>query len=241
MLVLIASLTNKLDLLSEKSQRLVNTPLNPLARDKEYLQKEYMSIDRPSWLRLVSTIAGYWCCGIASEGRQIDIMLWCGSLRAGGLGWQCWSLIHWPWVNLSICISPVCCLCCGHWASGQARSSERGSVSFSGRATNRKRILITLTVDFYCEQVKAIDFMSTVTSKTWCDGAVWLSVCQHWLSWLNCITLSQCVSFCMWMLINANTSVSNSKQSADFSEYQVCLKKVRHGNETEIVRQLERF
>lgn len=93
MLVLIASLTNKLDLLSEKSQRLVNTPLNPLARDKEYLQKEYMSIDRPSWLRLVSTIAGYWCCGIASEGRQIDIMVWCGSLRAGGLGWQCWSLI----------------------------------------------------------------------------------------------------------------------------------------------------
>lgn len=189
MLVPIAGPTNKLDLLSEKSQRLVNTPFNPLARDKEYLQKEYMSIDRPSWLRLVSTIAGYWCCGIASEGRQIDIMVCCGSFRAGGSGWQCRSLIHWPWVNLSICIGPILRLC--REPLSQRGSSERGLASFSARATNRKQILITLTVDFSCTQVKAIDFASTVTSKTWCDGKLWLS-------WLNCITLSQWVSSCMW-------------------------------------------
>lgn len=83
MLVPIASLTNKLDLLSEKSLCLVNTPLNPCERQREYLQKEYMSIDRPLWPCLVSTIARYWCVGIAFEGRQIDIMVWCGSSRAG--------------------------------------------------------------------------------------------------------------------------------------------------------------
>lgn len=83
MLVPVTSLTNKLDLLSEKSQRLVNTPLDLCERQREYLQKEYMSIDRPSWPRLVSTIVHYWCAGIAFEGRQIDIMVWCGPLRAG--------------------------------------------------------------------------------------------------------------------------------------------------------------
>lgn len=123
MLVPITSRTNKLDLLSEKSLRLVNTALNPCERQREYLQKEYMSIDRPSWPRLVSTIAHYWCAGIAFEGRQIDIMVWCGPLRAG-LG--CWSLIHWPWVNVAICIGPVWCLCWGRWAGRHAESSERG-------------------------------------------------------------------------------------------------------------------
>lgn len=83
MLVPITSLTNKLDLLSEKSLHLANTPLDPYERQREYLQKEYMSIDRPSWPRLVSTIACYWCAGIAFEGGQIDIMVWCGPLRAG--------------------------------------------------------------------------------------------------------------------------------------------------------------
>lgn len=103
MLVPIASFNNKLDLLSEKSLCLVNAPLNPCERQREYLQKEYMSIDRPSWPRLVSTIAGYWCAGIAFEGRQIDIMVWWGSLRAAlpvlkpdslTLGQS--THLHWP-------------------------------------------------------------------------------------------------------------------------------------------------
>lgn len=75
------SLTNKLDLLSKKSPHLINTLLNLCKKQRGYPQKEYMSIDRPLWPRLVHTIARYWCCGIAFEGRQIDIMVWCGPLK----------------------------------------------------------------------------------------------------------------------------------------------------------------
>lgn len=40
---------------------------------------------------------------------------------------------------------------------------------------NRKWALITSMVDFYCKQVNAIDFVSAVTCKNWCDGT--LSFC----------------------------------------------------------------
>lgn len=75
------ALTNKLELLSKESPHLVNTLLNLCKKQRGDPQKEYMSIDRPLWPRLVHTIACYWCCGIAFEGRQIDIMEWCGPLK----------------------------------------------------------------------------------------------------------------------------------------------------------------
>lgn len=45
-------------------------------------------------------------------------------------------------------------------------SLGEGLESFPKPATNRKRIIVALTVDFYCKQVNAIDFVSAVTSKT---------------------------------------------------------------------------
>lgn len=172
-LVPIATLTSKLDLLSEKSLQLVNTPLNPCERQREYLQKEYMSIDRPSWPCLVSTIARYWCAGIAFEGRQIDIMVWCGSSRAGLPVLKSDSLtlgqsIHLHWPSLVFVLRPLSQQTC--------RVLWEGLESFSEPGPNRIWILITLTVDFHCKQVNAIDFASAV-SCIWCDR-----VFQHWLS-----------------------------------------------------------
>ena len=145
LLVPITSLTNKLDWPSVKSLCQVNTPLSPCERQRECLQKEYMSIDRPSWPRLGSTIARYWCAGIALEGRRIDIMVWCGPLRAGlpvlkpdwlTLG-QC-SHLHRP--SLVFVLRPLGCR--------TRKSSERGCGLSLNRPTNMKWTPLTLTVDF---------------------------------------------------------------------------------------------
>lgn len=108
--------------------------------------------------------SGYWCAGIASEGRQIDIMVWRGSLRERAAGAEAWFADLG--VNLSICIGPLWCLRWGHRANGRTGSLAEGPESSPERATNRKRIILVLTVDFYCKQVNAIDFVSAVTSKT---------------------------------------------------------------------------
>lgn len=210
----ITSPNNKFDLLWEKSLRLVNTALDPCERQREYLQKEYMSIDRPSWPRLVSTIAAYWRAGIAFEGRQIDITVWCGSWRAGLPALMPDSLTlgqssHLHRRSLVFVLRPL--------SEQRCRVLWERLEIFSEPAPSRKWTLITLTVDFYCKQVKAIDFLSAVTCKNWCDGALWAFVCQQLLSYRNVRTVSvyqpPSLSFLLYVTINVKAHPQGLQQS----------------------------
>lgn len=141
-----------------------------------------MSIDRRSWPRLLSTIARYWCAGIAFEGRQIDIMVWCGPLRAGlprpksdwlTLGQS--KHLH----QLSLVL-----LRTFDWQTHQ--SCERSS---QNQPPKKEWTLTTLKVDFYCKYINTIDFVllqlgTKSATVFWHYAEVKPNQIQELLSWV---------------------------------------------------------
>lgn len=106
--------------------------------------------------------SSYRRAGIASEGRQIDIMACCGSLRAAGPSCRCQSLIRRPWVNPSICIGPLCGL--------RRRTPARGAARPLKRLRTGMGPLSPPRLIFYSKQVNAIDLVSAGASTGWSDG-----------------------------------------------------------------------
>jgi len=155
---------------------MVNTPLNPGKKQRKYLQTDYMSIDWPLWPRLVDTIARYWCSGIAFEGSEIDVMVWWWALKGQAPGAEVWLTALGSIYSFASALFGLSAV--STELTDTQGPLRGGGVLFLNLLPNRKLTLIILTVDSYCEQVNAIDFVPAVTCKNWCTCIRWVSICQ---------------------------------------------------------------